>query len=291
MIHTLASQYPITLLCDIARVSRSGYYAWKQAALSRARHAAEDEALVVAIETHARRYVGIYGYRRMTMHLQSCGYTVNHKRMARVMQTHGLQATIRRTRHHTCVLATHHQHATCPNLLGQQFTHTVVERVAGTDITYLWVPALQRFLYLSVVKDFASGEILAHRITTHLKQSLVLETIDQLVLRLETTTQDFLLHSDRGVHYTNRIYQQRLVSLGIRQSMSRKGNCLDNAATETFFGHLKDEVDLRTARTVAAATLEIADYIQYYNHTRRQWHRNKMTPVAYRDHLRAQAKA
>jgi putative transposase len=94
-----------------------------------------------------------------------------------------------------------------------------------------------------------------------------------------------LLHSDQGVHYTNPQYIQRVEKLGLVQSMSRKGNCIDNAPMESFFGHFKDEVDVADCKTFDELKAKIAAYMQYYNNERQQWNLKKMTPVEYRNHL------
>jgi len=221
----------------------------------------------------------------MTMVLNTPAYTVNHKRVARVMSVAGMQAKIRRANPYKQIMQKTHEHAVCPNLLDRQFTQTVPEQVGGTDITYLWMPHLRRFGYLSIVKDFASGEILAHHLATTLTMPIALRTIDLLVARLGMHTAGFMLHSDQGVHYTHPQYRHKLKQLSVVQSMSRRGNCIDNAATETFFGHLKDELDLSNCSTFHAVEIAVATYVSYYNETRKQWHRKKMAPIEYRNHL------
>lgn len=181
------------------------------------------------------------------------------------------------------------EHRTCPNLLDRSFDQKVPERVAGTDITYIWVPRLKRFVYLSAVKDFATGEILAHHLSQNLTMPLVLKTIDMLCVRLGGKMRGLMLHSDQGFHYTNPVYQTKLKQREIVQSMSRKGNCIDNAPTETFFGHMKDEIDVSTSTSFFDVQIEVATYISYYNETRKQWHRKKMAPIEYRNHLLATA--
>lgn len=248
-----------------------------------------DTALLELINTIIGNKIGIYGYRRIQMQLTEHGHVINHKRLKRVMKTYGIQARIRVANPYKQMMKKTQEHRTCPNLLDRNFDQLVPERVAGTDITYLWLPRLKRFVYLSVVKDLASGEILAHVLSPSLFMPLVLGTVDLLTKRLQGNTKDVMLHSDQGFHYTNPVYQTKLKKLEIVQSMSRKGNCIDNAATETFFGHMKDEIDVSSCDTFNAVQIEVATYISYYNETRRQWHRKKMTPVAYRDHLFATA--
>lgn len=277
--------YPKVLVCAVANVSRSGYYAWKRATPERATREKYDRTLATVIETTCKRHIGTYGYRRVTMALKNNGHSDNHKRVARIMRTYGMQAQIRRKNPYKQIMTKTQEHRTCPNLLGRQFTQTTPERVSGTDITYLWVSALQRFVYLSIVKDFATGEVLSHVVSLHLTMPIALTTVDLLMERLGNNTKGFMLHSDQGVHYTHPAYQRKLKALGIVQSMSRKGNCIDNASTETFFGHMKDELDLTHCRTFQNVQIVIATYMSYHNSERRQWTKKKMTPIEYRDHL------
>lgn len=266
-------------------MSRSGYYAWKQSAATRALRREKDETVITALEMCARRHIGTYGYRRMTMILRAGGHTINHKRIARIMRTHGMQARIRTANPYKHILKKTQEHRICPNRLKRNFNQPEPERVGGTDITYLWVSKLKRFMYLSIVKDFASGEILAHKTSRSLAMSIALDTITHLHERLRDKVDGFMLHSDQGVHYTHPTYRNRLKKLNLIQSMSRKGNCIDNAATETFFGHMKDELDLARCTTERSVQIAVATYISYYNETRRQWHRKKMAPIEYRNHL------
>jgi len=277
--------YSKSSLCTIAGVSRSGYYAWKKHDYKRVQREQEDLELAGVIEVLCGEKIGTYGYRRVTMKLHEHGYIVNHKAVARVMYLHNLQAGIRRTNPYKQIMKKTQEHLTCPNLLNRNFSQTKPECVAGTDITYLWVPILKRFVYLSVVKDFASGEILAHITSLSLTMPIVLRTIAMLSKRLGSHTKGFMLHSDQGVHYTYPGYQKTLSNLRIVQSMSRKGNCIDNASTESFFGHMKDELDVSYCKSFHEVQIAIATHISYHNTKRRQWDKNKMTPVEYRDHL------
>lgn len=272
-------------LCDIARVSRSGYYAWKKAEVRRVAKENEDTELLELINQYVDKKIGIYGYRRIQMKLEEHGHIINHKRLRRVMKAYGIQARIRIANPYKRIMKKTQEHRTCPNLLDRNFNQQVPEQVAGTDITYLWIPKLKQFIYLSAVKDFASGEILAHILSENLCMPLVLGTIDRLKERLNVSIKGFMLHSDQGFHYTNPVYQKKLDNLKIVQSMSRKGNCIDNAAMETFFGHMKDEIEVSKCDTFDDVEIEVATYISYYNETRRQWDRKKMTPSQYRNHL------
>jgi putative transposase len=273
------------VLCAIAGVSRSGYYAWRKSETHREARKQADEALVTLIETTCRKYIGTYGYRRMTMELQSKGQSMNHKRVARVTKKFGMHARIRRANPYKQIMKKTQEHTIVPNLLNRQFVQTEPERVGGTDITYIWIPSLRRFAYLSIVKDFATGEILAHYLSLSLTMPLATTTMAILKERLGTRAIGFLLHSDQGVHYTHPAYQWVLRQCGMIQSMSRKGNCIDNASTESFFGHMKDELNIAHCRTFREVRIVVSTYMSYHNLERSQWAKKKMTPIAYRDHL------
>jgi len=280
--------YPKKLLCHIAHVSRSGYYAWKHSKARRQQRNEDTQELIGIIEVICKKRIGIYGYRRVTMELQGHGYHINHKKVARVMCEGNIQARIRRANPYKQIMKKTKEHHTCPNLLNRNFSQYIPERVGGTDITYMWVHKLKRFVYLSVVKDMATGEILAHVVSPSLRMPIVLNTIEILTKRLGVHTHSFMLHSDQGIHYTNPHYQQKLKKLHIIQSMSRKGNCIDNASTESFFGHMKDELDLSSCDSFYAVRIAVAAHISYHNTKRRQWSKKKMTPIQYRSHLFAQ---
>ncbi|PIR96134.1 MAG: hypothetical protein COT92_02660 [Candidatus Doudnabacteria bacterium CG10_big_fil_rev_8_21_14_0_10_42_18] len=169
-------------------------------------------------------------------------------------------------------------------MLDRNFNQNALRKVLCTDITYLYY-GLGRKAFLSAIKDIASGEI----VSWELSQNLELEFVVKTVARLEQLSlpQDSILHSDQGFHYTSPLYSQKIKQLKIIQSMSRKGNCIDNAPMESFFGHLKDEVDFKSCNTFQELTVKVNEYMQYYNHQRYQWELKKMTPVQYRNHLLA----
>ena len=207
---------------------------------------------------------------------------MNHKKIRRIMNSYGLYCKIRRKNPYKAIMKKAQEHHITPNLLARQFMVTVARRVLCTDITYLYF-ALGRIAYLSVIKDIATGEILAWRLSLNLELEFVIQTVKQL--QLIQLQDGCLLHSDQGFHYTSFAYRQALQELGITQSMSRKGNCIDNAPMESFFGHCKDELEFKTCRTFQELIVKVSEYMQYYNHDRYQWDLNKMTPVEYRDHL------
>jgi len=203
---------------------------------------------------------------------------MNHKKIIRIMKKYNLVAKIRRRNPYKAIMKKTAEHRTFPNKLDRVFTQTIPYKFFCTDITY--IPFNSRIAYLSVVKDIATGEIAAWYLLPYITVELVLKTIEQM-----RPYQNALIHSDRGFHYTNPEYIEKVKALEMMQSMSRKGNCIDNAPIESFFGHLKDEIDYKNCRTFEELRLLIENYIRYYNNERAQWDRNKMTPVEYRDHL------
>ena len=194
------------------------------------------------------------------------------------MKKYNLTAKVRRKNPYKAVMKKTAEHRTFENRLDRDFYQTVPYRFFCTDITYL--PFNNRFAYLSVVKDIATGEIAAWHLSPHITMELVLKTIDRM-----KQYKNALIHSDQGFHYTNPEYIRKIEMLGMVQSMSRKGNCIDNAPMESFFGHLKDDVDFKSCMSFDELKSLVKNYIRYYNCERAQWNKNKMTPVEYRDHL------
>lgn len=209
---------------------------------------------------------------------------MNHKKIRRIMKTYGLYCKVRSRNPYKAIMKKGQENLVCPNLLNRQFVVTVARKVLCTDITYLYF-AFGRIAYLSVIKDVATGEILAWELSLNFEMEFVIQTIRQL--RAEKLAGDCLLHSDQGCHYTSFRYQETVKALNISVSMSRKGNCIDNAPMESFFGHLKDELEFKNCRNLEELTVKVREYMQYYNQYRYQWSLKKMTPVQYRDHLLA----
>lgn len=205
---------------------------------------------------------------------------MNHKKIQRIMRKYKLVAKIRRKNPYKQMMKKNMEHRTFPNKLQREFHQLIPLKAFCTDITY--IPLCHDFVYLSVIKDIAGGEVMAWNLSTTLAMSLVMETIRKMKL---DSYENILIHSDQGFHYTNPKYIEILKELNMNQSMSRKGNCIDNAPIESFFGHMKDELEYKSCRSYKELFLKIGKYMRYYNHERKQWTKNKMTPVAYRDHL------
>ncbi len=205
---------------------------------------------------------------------------MNHKKIRRIMRKYGLIAKVRRKNPYKMIMKKSMEHRIFPNKLQRKFQQMIPLKVFCTDITY--IPFCYGFVYLSVIKDIASGEIMAWRLSISLGLTIVMETIHDMKL---DSHEEVMIHSDQGFHYTNPQYIEALKEMKIVQSMSGKGNCIDNAPIESFFGHLKDELEYQSCRSFKELFLKIKSYMRYYNYERKQWTRNRMTPVAYRDHL------
>jgi len=210
---------------------------------------------------------------------------MNHKRIRRLMKKYGLITKVRRAKPYAKILRANHEHKTLPDLLKREFKQEQIQKVLLTDITYLYYNNGQK-AYLSTVKDVASKEIIAYYLSQGLDMSIVLKTLDRLEYKLNLEdNSDTIIHSDQGFHYTNADFQSRVKELGLTQSMSRKGNCLDNAPMESFFGHMKDEMEYKQAMSFDELGEIVDSYMSYYNNDRYQWGLNKMSPAQYRTRI------
>jgi putative transposase len=212
---------------------------------------------------------------------------MNHKKIRRLMRKYGLIAKVRNANPYKKMSKATQEHKTCPNILKREFNQEEPGKVLLTDITYLYYANGQK-AYLSCVKDGSTNEILAHYLSTSLKMNIVYKTLTRLKEAMQNQFHPgAILHSDQGFHYTHPLFQKRVKKLNITQSMSRKGNCWDNAPMESFFGHFKDEVDYKECNSLNELKQMVDSYIEEYNNHRYQWGLKKMTPVQYRGHLLA----
>lgn len=209
---------------------------------------------------------------------------MNHKKIRRIMNQYGLYCQARRKNPYKAIMKKTQEHRTCENILDRQFSQHAPLKALCTDITYLYY-AQGCKAYLSVVKDIATREAVSWELSMNIDLEFVLKTIDKL--NFLDLPEDCLIHSDQGFHYTNPLYIEKIKQLNVVQSMSRKGNCIDNAPMESFFGHLKDELEFKSCQTFEDLATKVNEYMQYYNHNRYQWGLKKMTPVQYRNHLLA----
>jgi putative transposase len=278
----------VSYLCTIAGVSRSGYYNYfseesqGQRKLQEEKDQVVKEIILKAFHFKNRKK----GARQIKMTLAGQFNVVyNLKRIGRIMKKYDIICPIRKPNPYRRMMKATHEHKVVPNLLNRQFKQNIPGKVLLTDITYLFYENGQK-AYLSAIKDASTGQILAYNLSNRMTIDLATDTLKKLKKnRNFKKVKDALIHSDQGVHYTHPEFQKAVKKLGLHQSMSRRGNCWDNAPQESFFGHLKDETSIKACKTLDELKREIKQYMTYYNHHRYQWNLNKMTPVQYRDHL------
>ncbi|WP_157037583.1 IS3 family transposase [Ornithinibacillus californiensis] len=276
-----------TYLCVLAGVSRSGYYAWMDAKELRDSREKEDEndtELIAYIFNQKSQKTGVLLI-KMIMENDYC-ICMNHKKIRRLMRKYNLMTKVRRANPYKKMIKATQEHRTLPNLVNRQFDQGKPSKVLLTDITYLYYGNGQK-AYLSCVKDGCTKAIIAHYLSTNLEMSIVYKTLEHLDQNNGIIKQNTILHSDQGVHYTNPEFQKKAKELKLTQSMSRKGNCWDNAPMESFFGHFKDEVEYKHCTNFYELQQVVDSYIDEYNNRRYQWGLEKMTPVQYRNHLLA----
>lgn len=259
-------------MCTLSNTSRSGYYKWLQTA----DELDKDYDDYLTIKKVFEEGKCKYGWRNIKMRLKY----MNHKKIQRIMRKYDLRAKIRRKNPYKNMMKKSLEHRTFPNILKRNFKQNIPSQVFCTDITY--IPFRDTFVYLSVAKDIASGEIASWSLSMRMDMSFVLNTVHGL---RKVRSNGAIIHSDQGFHYTNPEYIKLVKELGLIQSMSNKGKCIDNAPIESFFGHMKDELDYKTCTSFEELRLAVAEYMRYYNYERKQWTRKKMTPIEYRNHL------
>ena len=271
-------------LCEIAGVSRSGYYEWLKAEPARREREGRDEADFAEI-LKAYRYRGYdKGGRGIYMRLlrHEPPVLMNLKKIRRLMHKYNLKCPIRKANPYRRMMKALKTSKIAPNILNREFKWHGVRAVLLTDITYLKRRQDGGFSYLSAIMDAGSKEILAYVVSPSFEVDFVLQTVKLLIANhggeLKT---DALLHSDQGSHYTSHKFVELLTDKDLRQSMSRKANCWDNAPQESFFGHMKEEIDLSQCVMHEQIAAVIDEWIDYYNNERYQWDLAKLAPSEY----------
>ena len=261
------------LLLELAKLPRSNYYYTVKQLKASPKH--EEER--AAIRTICQKHKGRYGYRRVTLALRNQGYQTNHKLVMKLMKLEGLTCQLRQKRYRSYKGQTG---KIAPNLLNRDFKATQPNQKWVTDVTEFKV--LGQKIYLSPILDLFNGEIISYSLSRSASFPPTIEMLKKAFLCLPEKV-NLLLHSDQGWQYQMRAYQRLLTERGIQQSMSRKGNCYDNAVIENFFGLLKSEFfDNKTFASVDAFKHELEDYLEYYNIDRIKVKLKGLSPVAYR---------
>ena len=283
-IHAEKALYPVRVLCSVLGVSRSGYYAW--IARPRAARAQADEQLVVEIVAAHRRSRATYGSPRVHSELRSRGTRVGRKRIERLMRERGIRA--RRKRRFRRTTDSRHAYPIAPNVLGRRFAVKSANAVWVTDVTSIWTG--EGWTFLAVMLDLFARRVVGWAASETNDTALALAVLDS-ALRERSPAPGLLHHSDRGSPYASRDYQGVLAARGIVASMSRKGDCWDNAVAESFFATIKAElIEHEAYATHDAVVAAIAEYIEhFYNPQRRHSHLGHVSPIEFE--LKAQVAA
>lgn len=271
----------VKTLCEMAGVSRSGYYAWLKAAPSRELREQQDrddfELILAAYKMHGYSK-GAKGIYMVLLHMES-PMVMNLKKIRRLMDKFNLSCPYRGPNPYRRMAKALKTSNVADNLLQREFKAYGPRIVLLTDITYL--PYNGTFAYLSTVLDVFTKQILSYVLSPSLEMDFVLKTINKLVEDHGVSLQaETIIHSDQGCHYTSHKFINILYDKKLRQSMSRRGNCWDNAPQESFFGHMKDHIKPKLAECTAFSDVQVIidDYIDYYNNRRYQWHLAKLSP-------------
>ena len=286
MISKKNNMLSLKMLCEIANVSRSGYYNWVASEENRNLKEEQDRKNfeIILIAYNYKGYnKGARGIYMRLLHMDP-PIIMNVKKIRRLMKKYNLFCPIRQANPYRRMAKALKTSNVADNLLNREFKMHGPRTILLTDITYL--PYNGTRCYLSTILDAYTKEILSYVLSESLEVDFVLETVNQLIdnhgISLTTET---LVHSDQGCHYTSYCFIQILKDKELRQSMSRKGNCWDNAPQESFFGHMKDEIDISKCKTFNEVKTIIDDWIYYYNHERYQWDLAKLSPCEYYEYI------
>ena len=260
-------------MLELAEMPRSTYYYY----IKQSEKPDKYKEIKENIQAIYHENQGRYGYRRITMELRNRGYYINHKTVQRLMKELNLKCMVRIKKYRSYKGEIG---KIAPNLIQQDFNADAPNQKWTTDITEFALFGAK--LYLSPILDMYNGEIISYNISERPVLSQVMDMLDKAFEKISDNT-ELILHSDQGWQYQHKHYQQRLKEKGIRQSMSRKGNCLDNSVMENFFGLLKSELlYLRDFSSMEEFRVELEKYIDYYNNKRIKSKLKGLSPVQYR---------
>ena len=273
MIEKLRQEFSLADLLSIAQIPRSTYYYHAKRQNQPDKYSMEKAGIIAIFYENKGRY----GYRRITMELRSRGFALNHKTVQRLMKELGLVCRVRMKKYKSYKGEVG---KVAENLLNRDFTAKKPNRKWVTDVTEFHL--FGQKLYLSPILDLCSRDIVSYTISDKPVLSMVTEMLDRAFKQLPDDT-GLILHSDQGWQYQHKQYQRMLRKKAVRQSMSRKGNCLDNAVMENFFGHLKTELlYLQEFESIEHFKAELIDYLDYYNNRRIKANLKGLPPAIHR---------
>lgn len=270
------ANYPIRVLCRVMEVSASGFYDFRERCRTGGRKERQD--MVLRVKAVHERTGGVYGSRRMARELCGEGHNVGRCQARNLMREAGIE--VRRKRRFKITTDSRHRLPVAENLLDRQFNVSAPNRIWSADITYLWTN--QGWLYLAVVIDLYARRVVGWALSDRIQAQLVCDALRMAVGRRRPPP-GLIHHSDRGSQYAGQAYQDLLREHGLTPSMSRKGNCWDNAPTERFFGSLKRErTDLQLFATRDEARACVIEYIEmFYNSRRRHSYLDYVSPAEF----------
>jgi putative transposase len=270
------ARWPVTAMCRVLRVTRSGFYAWRRR--PRGPRARETQQLLVAIRESWERSGRNYGSPRVLQDLRAQGWHVGKKRVEQLMRDNGIQA--KRKRRFRTTTNSKHKRPVAPNVLNREFDVDVPNTVWAGDITYIWTQ--EGWLYLAVILDLFSRRVVGWAMSNRVDTQLALDAM-AMALDGRQPGEGLLHHSDRGCQYAAARYCELLEAHGVVPSMSRTANCYDNAVVESFFGTLKNElvhhVDFATRDEARTAVFEFIEI--FYNRRRRHSSLGYLSPIDY----------
>jgi putative transposase len=258
------SVFVLERMCRVLAVSRSGYYRWKRQILSKRQQ--DNEYMLMQINESHRQSHGTYGSPRIYRDIRAEGIVCGKNRIARLMRIHGIQGKAKKK--YKATTNSRHNLPIAPNLVCRNFESDRPNKVWVSDITYIWTQ--EGWVYLAVILDIFSRMIVGWNISARLTDSLVVESLHQ-AQRKRNSGSGLVFHSDRGAQYASKSFRSMLMTYGFKQSMSRKGDCWDNAVAESFFHTLKTELVYgKVFMTREEARQELFEYIEmFYNQVRR----------------------
>ena len=276
-IDTQRKYFPLPMMCTTLAVSISGYRAWKRGGTPERTRLTDAQLLMLLRNVHAQ-YKAAYGSPRMVRELRERGYRVSKTRVERLMREHDVRA--RHKRRFKATTDSKHALPVADNVLARDFAPAAPNRVWTADLTYVWTD--EGWLYLAVVLDLFNREIVGWSIKPRMTADIVVDALTMAWFRRKPAP-GLIHHSDRGSQYASGVFQDRLAEYGMTCSMSRKGNCWDNAPTESFFNSLKNErVHGVRYATREAAIADLFDYIEvFYNRSRKHSTLGYVSPARF----------
>ena len=273
-IQTLEPKYGLPILLEVAGMARSTYYYQK----SRPTEPDKYQEITDKLKKLHTLHKGRYGYRRLTAALHAEGYAINHKTVSKLMRRTGIECRIRRRRKRVSASA---ELAAKPNILARQFHADAPFQKAVTDVTEFFVCG--RKVYVSALLDLYDGAVMSMTMSYRNNTDLIMSMFDKMEQSNLDRLENMLIHSDQGILYRSTRYYEFLKTKHIVQSMSRRGNCYDNAVIESFFGTFKSEtIRLYPITSIGQLANELREYTKYYNEVRLKSSLGYRSPLEYR---------